>query len=109
MADNKDTTTGGLRTDTYGKAAKLDPAADLKVGESKKVASGGEDLNKADVLPVPPSDKVRDEAQVRAEAGIPEPPKPALYTDLHVTSGGYQVTPAGVSPEELEDRKDTRK
>jgi hypothetical protein len=35
--------------------------------------------------------------------------KAAADTDLHATSGGYQVTPAGVSPEELQDRQDSRR
>lgn len=139
MADDKATdstakpaSTGGLRTDTYGKATAKDAApksdtaasdgagpddpmkdpalndfADLKPGESKVVDSGPS--TGRDVPGVPGADVPGDVDQARHEAGIPSRPIPAADTDLHATSGGYQVTPAGVSPEELQDRQDTRK
>ena len=31
----------------------------------------------------------------------PPPPTPGLETDLHRTPGGWQVTPAGVKPEDV--------
>jgi hypothetical protein len=39
----------------------------------------------------------------RLALGVPEPPKvgPVHNTDLHLTPGGYQVTPAGVAPEDV--------
>jgi hypothetical protein len=134
------TTTGGLRTDTYGKNApeskadkteqrtenradvraatemdtavvtgpqadpRLNQFADLEPGDSKVVATGGE-LPADEVPGVPVKDEDRDLARERREAGSPEPPVPAKGTDLHATSGGYQVTPAGVSPEELEEHR----
>lgn len=121
----KPATSGGLRTDTYGKGgdAKADAAgasandptkdtelndfADLQPGESKVVDSGpSTGMNP----PASPNgEQVADKAQERHEAGIPSRPIPAADTDLHATSGGYQVTPAGVSPEELQDRQDSRK
>ena len=87
---------------------KLDPAdpraVELGDGDSKMVAAGGTGSDTA-VPGVPVADKDRDAADERRLAGIPEPPKPALYTDLHLTTGGYQVTPAGVSPQEMEDAR----
>lgn len=35
------------------------------------------------------------------EAHMPPVPKPADGTDLYATPGGYQVTPEGVSPEQV--------
>lgn len=37
----------------------------------------------------------------RARLGIPEPPKPAGGTVLHDTTGGYQITPEGMTPEDV--------
>lgn len=126
--DAKATSTGGLRTDNYGKGdakaadnktagdavaddpmkdPELNDFADLKPGESKVVDSGpSTGMNP----PASPNgEQVADKAQERHEAGIPSRPIPAADTDLHATSGGYQVTPAGVSPEDLQDQQDTRK
>jgi hypothetical protein len=128
--DAKATSSGGLRSDTYGKPAAKDSAAgdvtaagtstgdpmndpelndfaDLEPGDSKVVDSGpSTGMNP----PASPNgEQVADKAQERHEAGIPSRPIPAADTDLHATSGGYQVTPAGVSPEELQDRQDSRK
>jgi hypothetical protein len=133
--DEKATSSGGLRTDNYGKATAKEPAAksgaaadtasgtgvegdpmkdpalndfaDLEPGESKVVDSGpSTGMNP----PASPNgEQVADKAQERHEAGIPSRPIPAADTDLHATSGGYQVTPAGVSPQDLQDRQDSRK
>jgi hypothetical protein len=113
--DEKATSSGGLRTDNYGKDTaaktaaadptqdpKLNDFADLAPGESKVVDSGPSTSSAS-------GEQVADKAQERHEAGIPSRPIPAAGTDLHATSGGYQVTPAGVSPEELQGRQDTRK
>lgn len=59
--------------------------------------------------PVPPDARAAMEA--RAAAGIPEPPKigPVHNTDLYDTPGGYQIVPAGMTPQDVEDARDTRK
>jgi hypothetical protein len=117
----KPASTGGLKTDTYGKAApkgdtavgdpmndpELNDFADLEPGESKVVDSGPSTGMQPPASPN--GEQVADKAQERHEAGIPARPIPAADTDLHATSGGYQVTPAGVSPEELQDRQDSRR
>lgn len=124
--DDKAASSGGLRTDTYGKTPAKEPAAtsaavdgdpmndpelndfaDLEPGDSKVVDSGPSTGMQPPASPN--GEQVADKAQERHEAGIPSRPIPAADTDLHATSGGYQVTPAGVSPEQLQDRQDSRK
>ena len=78
-------------------------ASDPHVYESRPGQSGVEAVGSG----VPPTVDAAKAMRDRANAGIPEPPKvgPIPNTTLLDTPGGYQVVPAGFTPDKLAEHQ----